>query len=67
MKKQQKKPLSPEAAKILEQYRNAGKPQPVPGDGAPAPAPGENGAVPPPRQAAPPPPATRQRSGVRGK
>lgn len=57
-----KKPMSPEAAKILEQYRNAGKPQQaVDEDGVPVP---ESPSTP--RQMAPPPSMPR-RSGTRGK
>ena len=57
-----KKPMSPEAAKILEQYRNAGKPQQaVDEDGVPLP---DNLSTP--RQMAPP-PAMPRRSGTRGK
>ncbi len=68
MAKKKKHTVSPETAKILEQYRNAGKPQP-PGD--------SDGAAPPPdeepaRHAPAPVPnpgagAMRQRSGARGK
>ena len=58
-----RKPISPQAAKILEQYRNAGKPpQAVDEDGAALPD--ANNAAP--RQAAPP-PAMPRRSGTRGK
>ena len=58
-----KKPLSPQAAKILEQYRNANKPpQALDEDGAPTVDAG-NAA---PRQTAPP-PAMPRRSGTRGK
>lgn len=59
-----KKPLSPAAAKILEQYRNAGKSGPAASDSAtPSDAPANA-----PRTAAPPPPgATMRRSGTRGK
>jgi len=61
---QKKKPnLSPDAAKILEQYRNAGKKGPVNEDGTPA-ADGDNAA---PRSAAPPPVQPMRRSGTRGK
>ncbi|GAB4456594.1 MAG: hypothetical protein OHK0029_14850 [Armatimonadaceae bacterium] len=64
-KKPTKKPnLSPEAQRILEQYRNATKPT---GDAANAgDAEGGSSSGPKPN-AAPPNPAMRQRSGTRGK
>jgi hypothetical protein len=60
-----KRPISPEAAKILEQYRNAGKPQPgATGTGGTLPD-GEGGSG---QRTAPPPSAAQQRrSGTRGK
>jgi hypothetical protein len=60
-----KKPaLSPAAAKILEQYRNANKPT-TPSDNAP----GSETSVGTPRASSPPPPgaASMRRSGTRGK
>lgn len=61
---EKKKPkVSPEAAKILEQYRNASKqhtPEGVSPEGSPGPAV-------PPRNAAPPPGGSMRRSGTRGK
>ena len=64
--KKKKHTVSPEAAKILEQYRNAGKPQPTSEGDSSAPPGNEPAARP---NAAPPPSAstTRQRSGTRGK
>ena len=64
--KKKKPTVSPDAAKILEQYRNAGKPQPAGGtEGSGTPSEG-NGT--PARPSAPPPSAGRiQRSGNRGK
>ena len=60
-----KSPLSPAAAKILEQYRNAGK------TGSPASTdsnPSTEGSSSAPRATAPPPPgASMRRSGTRGK
>jgi hypothetical protein len=66
MKKKKQSHLSPEAAKILEQYRNAGKHNaPAQEDGA---APEGDAAPKPAAPTAPPAnPAIRQRSGVRGK
>ncbi len=68
MAKKKKHTVSPEAAKILEQYRNAGKPQPpANGDGSPE-APGDEPAkYTPARAPNPGASATRQRSGTRGK
>ena len=64
-KKPAKKPsVSPEAAKILEQYRNAGKPASNSDDASPDALSGGNPAIPP-RQK-PSTPAMR-RSGTRGK
>ncbi len=65
MNKKKKPTVSPEAAKILERYRNAGKPHPPAEEGAAPPT--ENGA--PARPQTPPPaaPKTIQRSGNRGK
>jgi hypothetical protein len=61
---QKKKPnLSPSAAKILEQYRNAGNKGPVNEDGSPV-VDGDNSAA---RSAAPPPSQKMRRSGTRGK
>ena len=60
--KKHKPSITPEAAKVLEQYRNAGKPKSA--DGVdPAEADG-NGAA---RPASPPPPSPMRRSGTRGK
>ena len=65
MSTKKKKPaVSPEAAKILEQYRNAGKSRPgADGEGV---EPASDGAGPA-RPVAPPHRATIQRSGNRGK
>lgn len=63
--KKKKPTVSPEAAKILEQYRNAGKPQPEQtADGSATP--GGGGAA---RANTPAPPGSAkiQRSGSRGK
>jgi hypothetical protein len=61
---QKKKPnISPDAAKILEQYRNAGKKVPLNEDGTPM-ADGDGNA---PRPNAAPPPQPMRRSGTRGK
>ncbi len=64
--KKKKPAVSPEAAKILEQYRNAGKTLPAAEGGDVTAAPGTGSAQKP---SAPVPPhnPTRQRSGVRGK
>lgn len=64
--KKQKKPLSPDAAKILEQYRNAGKSAPAAAGGEPG---APDAASPTPKPSSPPPPsaAMKQRSGNRGK
>lgn len=62
-----KSKLSPEAARILERYRTAGKPAPGPApEGGP---PGDEAGAPPPRPATTPPPpgAAMRRSGTRGK
>lgn len=64
--KKKKHTVSPEAAKILEQYRNAGKPQPpATEDGSTPTPPGEE----PVRHAPVPNPgaSTMRRSGTRGK
>ncbi|MDX1932118.1 MAG: hypothetical protein SFU56_05905 [Capsulimonadales bacterium] len=55
--------LSPDAAKILEQYRNAGKKTTVNEDGTPV-ADGDGSGS---RQNSPPPPQPMRRSGTRGK
>lgn len=65
MKKQTKKPLSPEAAKVLEQYRNAGK-APAEGGGAGTGS-IDDGAGSGQRPTGPAPNPVRQRSGTRGK
>lgn len=65
MNKKKRHTVSPEAAKILEQYRNAGKTPPGGGESG-APSEGSGGIVPP-RPAAPPPSKVQQRSGNRGK
>ena len=67
MSKKKKGTVSPEAAKILEQYRNAGKPQPLAGtEGGASPSPD---GVAPAQPRTPPPPGNRvqRRSGTRGK
>lgn len=65
MKKPARNPkLSPDAAKILEQYRNAGKAPSQNGEAAPG-ADGEGGSGP--AKPAAPPPAPMRRSGTRGK
>jgi hypothetical protein len=61
--KKHKPSITPEAAKILEQYRNAGKPQSADGSIDPAGSDG-NGAA---RPTSPPPPSPMRRSGTRGK
>ena len=58
-----KKPMNPEAARILEQYRNAGKGIPVGADGVATPEGGNAPAKP----TGPPPSAAMRRSGSRGK
>lgn len=60
-----KRPVSPEAAKILEQYRNAGKTQPGVGNNGTSLPDGEGPSGG--RPAAPPPSAAQRRSGTRGK
>lgn len=61
-----KKPtLSPQAAKVLEQYRNAG--QPKPGENSGAPTPDGAPAKPGPGSAAPPAAARLPKSAQRGK
>ena len=67
MNKKKKPTVSPEAAKILERYRNAGKPQLPAEEGGVAPPPAENGA--PARPQTPTPAANKpiHRSGNRGK
>lgn len=55
--------ISPNAAKILEQYRNAGKKGPLNEDGSPALD--ADGNMPKPNAA--PPPQPMRRSGTRGK
>ena len=65
MAKKKKHTVSPEAAKILEQYRNAGKPQPV-GEGGVATPPDDEPVArptPPPNPGA----GAMRRSGTRGK
>ena len=57
-----KKPMNPDAARILEQYRNAGKGIPVGADGLATDA---NGA--PVKPTGPPPQQAVRRSGSRGK
>ena len=66
MNKKKKPAVSPEAAKILERYRNAGKPHPPVEEGGAVPS-TESGA--PARPQTPPPAANKpiQRSGNRGK
>ncbi|MBC8104664.1 MAG: hypothetical protein H7Z41_18985 [Cytophagales bacterium] len=59
--KKRKPSISPEAAKILEQYRNAGKPRDA--DGVVIPT-DEASSVPRPTA---PPPSPMRRSGTRGK
>ena len=63
--KKKKSPVSPDAAKILEQYRNAGK-TPAGGatDGSELSGPGSSQK---PNAPVPPHNPTRQRSGTRGK
>lgn len=56
--------LSPDAAKILEQYRNAGKTPADRVEGGPAP---DSVAPAAPKASSPPPPSTMRRSGTRGK
>lgn len=65
-KKNGKKPhVSPEAAKILEQYRNAGKPAGTnPDDAAPDALSSGNPAIPPRQKPSTP---SMRRSGTRGK
>ena len=57
-----KKPLNPEAARILEQYRNAGKGIPAGSDGSATDASGS-----PIKPVGPPPAQPIRRSGSRGK
>jgi len=68
MQKKTKKaaPLSPQAAKVLEQYRNAGK---TPGNSGSDIDPADDGANPavPRQNAAPPGASAMRRSGTRGK
>jgi hypothetical protein len=64
MPKQKKPAMTPQAAKILEQYRNAGKSQ----TNAAAPGNGDEAEGSAPRPSSPPPPSSiRPRSGTRGK
>jgi hypothetical protein len=63
-KKAHKPNLSPEAAKILEQYRNAGKPAKTASDDESGPSDAEAGVYP---KASAPPPSMMRRSGTRGK
>ena len=58
--------LSPEAARILEQYRSAGKGIPAGADGTASPDGGTAGGAPG-KPAGPPPAAQMRRSGSRGK
>ena len=63
-----KSALTPDAARILEQYRKAGKTGPAPAEGAHADGEGAPAAPPPARTVAPPPGgAGMRRSGTRGK
>jgi len=65
MPKSKKPHVSPEAAKILEQYRNAGKTPPAGADGnGPA---ADDEAATPTRPLAPPPSPKMRRTGTRGK
>jgi hypothetical protein len=64
MQKKKKTHVSPEAARILEQYRNAGKTLPAGPDGSAPPAGDEEG---PARPSTPPPSPMMRRSGTRGK
>lgn len=68
MPAKKKSALSPEAARILEQYRKAGKSGPVPADGSHAAEGDEAPGVPPARTTTPPPGGgAMRRSGTRGK
>jgi hypothetical protein len=64
MEKKKKTHVSPEAARILEQYRNAGKALPTGPDGNTLAGSDEDAAA---RPSTPPPSPKMRRSGTRGK